>query len=54
LPGSVESWKVEHAQGLAWADLYLPLPVRGTDFVAFVAIGEGFSPKHAPSARSPQ
>src|SRR5271169_1281116 len=29
-----ESWKVEHAQGLAWADLYLPLPVRGTDFVA--------------------
>jgi hypothetical protein len=28
------SWKVKHAQGLAWADLYLPLPVRGTDFVA--------------------
>src|SRR5271168_3030752 len=29
-----ESWEVEHAQGVAWADLYLPSPFRGTDFVA--------------------
>ena len=45
-----ESWKVEHAQGLAWADLYLPLPVRGTDSVALSRSARGFSPEHAPSA----
>jgi hypothetical protein len=49
-----ESWKVEHAQGLAWADLYLPLPVRGTDSVALSRSARGFSPEHAPSAWSPR
>ena len=45
-----ESWKAEHAQGLAWADLYLPSPVRGTDSVALSRSARGFSPEHAPSA----